>query len=465
MPYLGKTAKSLAVGEYFGRNYVYPQFLDGSTMQRSQGGVLAGGKNIDPQEARHFPEGIQRELHSAKKEHGHALCLCQGHSAGIKLVIRERGGRLFLASWPDAASAHALACPFYVDGRSLAQKKYTDSSVEEHNQRLTLGLHHGFSNENRFSSKGEHANKPANNVGDMSSERGRKLHLWGLLHFLWERSGMNRWSKGWSRDWGYVRYSILRVASGFDIGSVSLSRQIYVPRVWRESEKQSIREAWKDFSEDLRINHRRARTVKNAIVIGQVKRMAKSEYGYALNLRNHAEPIYIAEKLADNLKIYSRSGWVCASRLTVGDDDFSEDGVIAAMRVEATPNGTLVMVEGCMMRVNTKFIPVSSSFERRVADALIENERSFLRPLHYDLHRENLPSFVVTDVKTDMDQDIGVFVYGSAVAQSLIDQHEKNNRAVCRKQGLEYFSIRATMDDKVLILPPSTTLSSSMRNP
>lgn len=50
-----------------------------------------------------------------------------------------------------------------------------------------------------------------------------------------------------------------------------------------------------------------------------------------------------------------------------------------------------------MLLTSADYIPVDSSHELTMADALIAAHRDFVKPLHYDRDEATLPDFVLTD--------------------------------------------------------------------
>lgn len=373
-----------------------------SPSNRQRVAVLLAGQQVDAVSVRHDSMRYQDLLRTAKVKFGHGLCQC--HPRPLHLVIRERTNKLFLACWPDESHLHALDCPFYQAADST-RDQYAADAIEFAGDALRVRLHHPVkrtTGNNRSVHKGTEA-----------------VHLWGLLHLLWEESGLNRWQHGWSRDWGMVRWLLRRVAqSTFVDTDVALLNKLYIPPVWAGSDtkKADIDKAWRAFKQPLLTCHRSQPVVESGFVIGIVRSLDSSMHGFVIKLRHHAEPFFFDANTSDMFAQYSRSGW---SDLRVQRNEGHQPSiVVAALRIQATPKGSLVVIEGALMKVSRHFIPVSSASEQTVAERLVDQSRSFVRPLHYDLHRDRLPHFVLIDcANTHTPQDAPdrtcLFVYGS----------------------------------------------------
>ncbi len=148
--------------------------------------VLVAGNPISAPAIRHDPQSFQPHLKEARLRFGSALCECQ--QPALKLVVRERAGKLFLAAWPDQAAKHSLDCPFYSLPRA-GLKEYAEGAIEQDGEVTHLVLHH------RTRQARPQPDRPQQVVRtrhDTEAPRRNKLHLWGLLHYLWEEAGLSR---------------------------------------------------------------------------------------------------------------------------------------------------------------------------------------------------------------------------------------------------------------------------------
>jgi len=207
------------------------------------------------------------------------------------------------------------------------------------------------------------------------------------------------------------------------VGGKPLLQHLYIPEVWNEARKAEIRAHWREFCAPLHRQHRRSPSVASGFVIGLVRELAPTEYGYAIKLHHHAERFWMDATLSDNLARFSRRGWAALKHLEVSAAPEEKPYVIAALRVEATHTGRLTVVDGALMRVSPRYIPVNSSFEDHLARVLVEQDRQFVRPLHYDNHNLALPDFILKDVDASYSgtdgnghaRSVALHVYGPSI--------------------------------------------------
>jgi hypothetical protein len=416
--------------------------------------VLVAGQAVEAAAIRHEPEAFQVLLEEARRRFGHALCSCQ--RPPLKLVIRDRQGKLFLAAWPNQAQSHALDCPFYTEERTGANE-YAPGAISQDGDRTNLALAHPLRQTDRHQDRGE-GEKESIPAKDRSAPRER-LHLWGLLHYLWEQAGLNRWYPGWHRDWGFVRHVLRRVAQNTTVEGHALLPNLYVPPVWIPAKQDQINAHWDEFVRPLRLQHRRSPTVAAGIVIGMARALEPTEFGYSLRLHHHAERFYMDHALADILARHSRRGWAAIKHLNAAVDADEKPYVVAAMRVQATHTGRLTIVEAALMRVSPRFIPVNSSYEDKVARLLVAQDRQFVRPLHYDSHFLELPDFILKDVAppalaTDSRlQSVALFVYGETITPAQKQRLAARDRRNASAEGLGFWEWDAATDAAPPALP------------
>lgn len=403
--------------------------------------VLVAGKAIDASAIRHASHDFQIDLHSARDRFGSAMCLCQSKS--LPLVIRERGGKLFLAAWPEQAAAHALDCPFYSERSEGAQTHSNAGAIQRLGDRTTISLHHGLYKQAQHSATNRSAAGPLVKVATVNSNKYARMHLWGLLHYLWEEAGLNRWIEGWSRDWGFLRYVVRRAAQSTFVDDSPLIQKLYIPPVWSEKKRVETSERWRDFVAPLLLHHGQASIVESGFVIGSVRSLETTQYGYVLKLHHMPERFYIDTKMAEILAVYSRRGWSALKHLDVVVHDDHKPHVVGALRIRAAQSGRLVVVEAALMRVSPRYIPVDSSYEDVVARLLVKDGRSFVRPLHYDNHALRLPDFVLKDAKSAQGQPhtegVAMFVYGATIAPVKKRKLEAADRRAAADANLQYW--------------------------
>lgn len=396
--------------------------------------VLVAGNVVEGLAIRRDPSPFQAALREAKMRHGSAKCLCSRPE--LDLVVRDLRGKLFLAAWPNDADRHAVDCPFFTDASSGATR-YGPQAIVTDGNRTQVAM-----------------DRPLVVVTDSAARAVRvagpgrdHLGLWGLLHYLWDAAGLNRWYPGWTRDWGLVRFVVRRAAQSTDVAGRALLESLYVPPVWSADKKESIRQHWRDFCDPLRRDTRGSDRTVAGVVIGMVRSISENEGRMELRLVHHGEPLLVDRRAAENMARSSRRGWNAAKRLEPEGPAAERPQVVALLRVEATRTGRILVVDGVLMRVSQRFIPVNNAQEDRIALQLVESDREFTRPLHYDDRSTPLPSFVLRDALVPHlghPQRIAMHIYGASLGAAQRASLRARDQATAARNGFGFWEWHAT---------------------
>ena len=350
-------------------------------MHNDSPSVLVAGAVIDGYKIRHQPTAFQPLLEKARRAHGHAVCLCR--SPHLKLQLRERSGRIHLAAWPDQGNLHSVTCPFYSEREQYTASNQGIASTDDGRTEIQ------YSRPLSYNGLAPTAERPKAPPHESSPVR-----LWGLLHHLWESTGLNRWLPGWRRDWGFVRNALDRTAQHTWINQQELSKILYIPRPFSPAVKQSIEAQWQAFVAPLQAHHRGSSEVRCGFILGVVRTLDPHAKGFLLRLAHHGQPILLPSTLATNLASNSRRGW---ASLTSGTDSPKTSSVVAMLRVECSRNGLMVAADCVLMRTTRHLIPSNNHMEDQVAKSLVEGGHEFIRPLPYSQVQGDLPAFVMRE--------------------------------------------------------------------
>lgn len=440
------------------------------TQQEHRVQIFLNGLSVDAPSIRHSPQPHQSALRGAKEKYGSALCGCQVQK--LPLVIRERLGKYFLAAWPDQAAKHALDCPFYSE-HVASRSGYTATAIKQEDDTTHVLLKHQFRQENhRLVLHAKSLTKPATPKMQESShalvEPKSTLQGWGLLHYLWEEAGLNRWYPGWHRDWGMVRYLLRRVAQNTLVNERPLLESLYIPPIWRANKKTEINAWWQDFCAPLLKQNQGSSTVATGLVIGTVRSLEATEFGNVICLHHHASRFYVNRRTSDTTAYLSRRGWAAAKKLEATPDS-QTPGVVAAMRVQASSAGNLNVVELILMRVSPRYIPVNGPYEDRLVHQLIDEDRQFTKPLHYDHPTMELPNFVLKDIEGHTGAGLPVdaaalFIYGPSMTLLQRMDMEARDRKHAQESGIGYWQWIVSNQSEPTALPKSRLQASETEN-
>lgn len=379
-----------------------------------QGKVLIAGKAVSAIDARFRPELFQ-PLFLTAKDGGKAECLCQ--CPYLKLVIKQRAGKLHLAAWPDQAHMHHPGCAFY-------SSDLTEEEAAENNgvQRDVDAAVSKASYSIPWICTTGHKRK-SDVVGEESAR------LWGILHELWSMARLNAWVPSWRRDWRFVRNALMRSADRFLVNAEPLSKHLYIPPVFDKQHRDAINAEWDEFIQPISNNPRGGTAVHSGLVLGRVAELQATTNGYLVRLQHHFAKFFVTERMMNHLSSLSRRG---VQELKKPREEAS--GVIALMRIEAMPSGQLAIEDCVLMRVGEKLIPCNFHAEDQLLSLLLKNDREFVRPLSFEQSHNNLATFVVRDTKP---KETELFVTGGGFPVQRIEAFRREQTKAAVQRGRE----------------------------
>ncbi|MFF3786361.1 DUF1173 family protein [Streptomyces sp. NPDC001933] len=326
----------------------------------------------------------------ARSEDGCAYCLCKWpQTPPPRLVIRARGGRFHLAGWPDEGSQHAHHCDFFkLEGELSGRPMHGMGGILQTEDGTSIRLDVPLTIE---TASGSTATLDPADSQDTASSR-RAVGLLGLTHFLWEEAQLNQWNRprGGSRHWHNCRARLHGLLDECTVNAYPLKDALYVVPVFRRSTADMHQEAFDRFQQ--RLSRPEEGSARRGLVLGEVKEIAPSTYGHRIALRHLSKGLFTSGK---QLERWKRS-YVAAFSSAAGDTARR----IALLVVEQRrPSGALRVVDAAFMLTNRNYIPVDSSYELRMADALTDAGRKLIKPLRWDRSDDVFPDFVLTDTE------------------------------------------------------------------
>jgi hypothetical protein len=319
----------------------------------------------------------------------HPRCMCAG-GEGVPLYIARKRS-YYLARMPGTGAQHASFCPFYEAPSDLSgQQIYRPSAIQELDDGiLSVKLSDGLGV--RTASESVSASSASETYSD--GKRG-KLSIIGILNLLWERAGLNQWypAMAGKRSYG-VLYKYLRAAAEqVVVKDSNLLNYLYVPEPFVESKAAEIARAAEHTLYHLLID--RSGRPKRGMVVGLVRRIFRTKYGYGLQLKHAPGDLtfWLRDEAAET---YARK----FARTDNLEQSMPETGLlVAVMLVERTSKGSNNVVKMASMTVDKRFIPFSTNAEKALLDHLGEG-RIFNKQLKYDATSKQLmPAVLLRDV-------------------------------------------------------------------
>lgn len=349
-------------------------------------------------------------------------CLYQGQPMGLSVhrCLRQRDGRqvevYHLARLRHQGALHHVACSFHeADPRRDGRSGYVEGVVRERDDgRISIALRRGLRCLDVAAAPADPA-QPARQGGGQGAVRQARMTELGLLHLLWEEAGLNGWTPRLGRArrrWPFVREALDRAA----LRIVPARNQILSDRL------AMIGYADEDGPALLRETARNCGDTWRILLLGIVDDIAlvnweegqqfcalRFDGAGAYNLRVSAASIWherVARRYPMAMAALARPRAERAIRV-VGL-------VTATVRVGVNQGLSLVRCRAddiALMEVEPDTLtPVSSGHELAIARALVEQRRSFIRPLRFDAGRDAvLPDFVLTDTGDPRGTPMEVF--------------------------------------------------------
>lgn len=351
------------------------------------GKLLIGGRVYGDNTAE-----LQEALGKAYADNVRPRCMCVRH--GVEMYI-SKFKEYVVKRMPETGTLHHPSCQSYelpADESGLGQvigEAIIERSAELVEVRVDFAL-------TRRAGKAF----PAGDGGDKSEvqvER-KKLSLRGLLHYLWERAGFNRWYPRMEgrRSYFVVRKHLLLAAGEVETKGVRLSERLFIPESYSPERAEEIA---KRRARDLQLLRSPEEEVqfKMMIAIGEVKDFKPTNFsGYRVVLKH----------LPDSGFTVDEKGWERVKK-TFGHElaewEVAEGKIrliMACVFFEKREN-VFEIDSLTLMMVDQNWVPIDSSVERTVCEKLVVEKRAFIKPLRYEAKQAGgFPNFKLVDMGT-----------------------------------------------------------------
>jgi hypothetical protein len=372
---------------------------------------------FDPEDARNDPPRFSKPLQSARSNPGYAQCLCTRQN--LRLQIREWSGTFRLAVWPQEGNIHNPRCFFFRD--ALAEEETAAArrvAIEEGDDGIT-NIKADFSLKRKVQSNTQTAQTLPTPNGPSTTRARAKLLT--ILRYLWQKSRLNRWDGRWT----YLAYSVVHselmyAADQCRISNLPLSEVLYMPPQFTKDVPQSQHEAarWRSFNQRLTASLS-AKEVAAGLMLGEVKGIEPTQYGFRINLRHHQTSLYFSKQQFDAFSRRYEREWKAATNFSESHAS-GKPRVMVLAQVEAIKNYVTIIDAGFML-VSDAYIPVDSSYELALANGLVAQRRAFHKPFLAEARAGVVPDFVLLDTEPVVYME----VFGMATDEYLARKAEK----------------------------------------
>lgn len=326
------------------------------------------------------------------KAHAGAEITCQCFGRGAKkLAVRHLAGAdgYCLARYPNTGPQHSNDCIYYApDTSKSGLQGYSEGVVSENEEgglRVRLGL--GLRKKDPLETAAATSPVPSG-----TSTRRPAMTLLGLLHLLWSEAQLNTWYPRMEgkRRLGLVHAKLQEKAASILASGSRLSDFLLVAATDRDKSQARANEA--KTADAARLNRR-------LVVIAPLAKHSPGAeeglgrlpiYGFAgIPLLTLSKPLWAGACRSFPAEI---AAWKAGGSVKGG-------GRVIAIAITDTPEaGKANVMRLALMAVSERWIPVASSFETDIEQLLIDEGRSFWKPLRFDASEEVVfPDFWLLD--------------------------------------------------------------------
>jgi hypothetical protein len=220
----------------------------------------------------------------------------------------------------------------------------------------------------------------------------KELSLRGLLHYLWERAGFNRWYPRMQgkRSYWVLRKFLLQASEEVETKGLRLAERVFIPENFSKEKMAEIAQRRDEALSDL-LSPDASLQFKMMIAIGELKELRATTLGYALVLKHLPDCVFFLE-----VKAGARTKRAFEPELqawTAG-----QVKLIAACLFYAKREHLYQIESLTLMMTSAQWIPLDHAYEKDLVNELVRERRTFIKPLRYEAkHPGAFPNFQLLD--------------------------------------------------------------------
>lgn len=326
-------------------------------------------------------------LETAYKTKTRPLCMCQ--IDGVPMYVAKIQGNHVLKRMPNTGNRHAATCDSFEPPPELSGLgQVLGTAILDNPDDGTTAVKLDFS-----LTKGatRAAPVPSGVEPDTVKTDGSKLSLRGVLHYLWEDAGFNRWSPAMDgkRSWAVLRRHLLHAAETKRAKGMNLAEAIYMPEPFVPDDKEQITQRRMAMLTALSAVGTARRLM---VCIAEVKQIEKSRFGHRVIFKQLPDCHFM---MNDDLTRRLSKRFNVELGLW---DHFDESRLVMVGTFGVGGNGVPTLEEVALMIVTDNWIPFDNVNEKYLLDKLTSHKRSFIKGLRYNLpSSQPLACAVLTD--------------------------------------------------------------------
>lgn len=226
-----------------------------------------------------------------------------------------------------------------------------------------------------------------------------RTSLTGLFLFAWELAGLclHNPLKPAKGEWQSVGKRLLQHIQRIDLAAGPLSDHVIVPLLHNQSDIERKLEATRKGGKNER---------RYLLAMGRIARWIVLESGdVKCWLDCFASPLHINRRSWEALASRSWSVHTKTALRSTNDAAHTETAILIC-RILVDRTGKISMVNGAVVMTTQAWMPVQSSYEREVADALVSAAACFSKPLRQVAGCPFIPDFLVHSQTGDRPYEV-----------------------------------------------------------
>lgn len=321
--------------------------------------------------------GLQKAL---AEVHHHPLpshrprCLCVPE--GVEMYVAGHHQRFILKRMPGTGSRHHPGCPSYeLEAGESGLGELIGQAVIEHDDGLVeLRIDFPWTRVKRQGVLQGESSEP----GEVRALQ-RRMSLRALMHFLFDRAGLNRWTPAMRgrRNQGVLHKYLLEAAAQVSAKGIPLGERLYVPEPFHESTRFAAAGRRRAKLAVLRPQEHQHPL---ALVIGEFKQSDVADGVRRVWIKHMPDaPLIVAKSTWDRVE----KTFAPLFEAQHADTGHRARLIIGAL-VRSRREYTYEIDVASLMLTSEDWIPLDAVYELPLVHALVVQGRRFVKPLRYD---------------------------------------------------------------------------------
>lgn len=330
---------------------------------------------IDDELVRQDDTNLQALLASVHTQKIRPFCLCR--ALGVEMYISKVEGKYIIKRMPNTGGEHHATCDSYEPPAELSGLgQVIGTAIQENPDDENTVLKFDFS---LTKVSGRPAPVPTGEEVHSVKTDGNKLTLRATLHYLWDEACFNRWSPSMSgkRSWYVVRKYLMQAAENKLAKGTNLAELLYIPESFSVEKKDAIHQ--RRLAKMTRASTRVKGTKSLMLVIGEIKEIATSRYGFKLTLKHLSDTHFMM-----NEDLHKRLQKRFNTELALWDA-IDQAHLITIGTFSVGDTGVVSLEEMALMVVDENWIPFESTYDKSLIEKMCRAGRRFSKGMRYNL--------------------------------------------------------------------------------